>query len=148
MPETINLGGSHTATIRTELTGADQKWWFVEVDRAKRANGSVQPVQWKPDPANPAQMVEVPASAGELTVEDNFTLLDKLAERLLTSWSRPEPLPWTPAMRDTLDLDTINALDAGIVTQMRRLQGAAPKPATSTTSGNTSPDGAPAPRTE
>lgn len=141
----INLPGGHTARFRTALTGGDQKWFYIERDKLMRANGSGKPASVEPDPANPAALIEVPAVPPSLTVEDNFTMLDRLIGRLMTSWSRPEPLPWTGALRDGLDLEVIDALDNAVAIQMRRLQGIGPKSRTAPTSATTSGEDAPAP---
>jgi hypothetical protein len=149
MPEKIDLPDGGWAEFRTELTGGDQKWFYVERDKLMRNNGTGKPARVEPDPGNPAVMLQVPAVPAELTAEDNFTMLDMTAARLLLSWSRPEPLPWTPAMRESVDLDTIDAIDGEVNKAFLRLQGVGPKPATTTpTSSATSPDDADAPPKE
>jgi hypothetical protein len=141
MPETIDLGNDQSAIIRTELTGADEKWWFIAVDAAKRANGTGKPARTEVDPDNPAQMRTVPAVAAEITAEDNYMLTDALITRLMISWTLPGSLPWKPEMRDTLTLEQIQAIDGAVIRQMRRIQGLGPKPQkTGPTSGTSSPD--------
>jgi hypothetical protein len=148
MSDKFDLPGNGWAEIRAELTGGDQKWFFCERDRLVRSNGTARPARSVPDPANTAVMMEIPAVPAELLSEDNFSLLDMLAGRLLISWSRTESLPWTPALREALPLEVVDAVDSEIIKAMRRLQGLGPKPQTSGgTSGSTSRDDAAAPQT-
>jgi len=140
MPETIDLPDGHTAEIRVELTGADQRWFLIEREKLIRANGSGSPGKTEPDPDNPAIMKETPAVPADLTMEDNFTLLDMLAAKLLVSSTMPGVVPWTAATRDTMDLDVVDAIDVATIRQRSRLLGTGPKrrknsAASATTSG-------------
>jgi hypothetical protein len=162
MPETVDLPGEHHAEIRTDLTGGDQRWFYSERGKLARANGTAKPARTEPDPANPAQMKNYPAEPAYLTEDDNFAMLDALIARLMTSCTIPGIMPWKPLVkdaagnvtelgtRDTADLDLVDAIDAAIGTQMRRLQGIPdPKRARSGgTGGSSSPDDASAPPTE
>lgn len=147
MPERFDLGEEgQWAEIRTELTGGDQKRYLILREKLARENGTARPGETKPDPANPAVMLNVPPTPAELLAEDNIDLLDDVLARFLTAWSLPQTLPWTPAMRDVMDLDNvIQPLDEAALKISRRLLGLGPKQTKSTpTSADTSSESAPA----
>lgn len=149
MPDRTDLPGGGWAQWRTELTGGDQKWWLIERDKLMRANGTGRPARTEPDPANPAVMREYPAEPAEMTISDHLALLDALIARLMTAWSRPEPLPWTAAMREALPLEVVEAVDGEAIRQRMRLQGIEPpKRASSGGSSETSSPAAAAPPQE
>lgn len=150
MPETIDLGNGHSAEVRTDLTGGDQRWYYSERGKLARANGTAKPARSEPDPANPAQMKNYPAEPAYLLEDDNFAMLDMLISRLMISCTLSGVMPWSAAVRDSLDLDVVDAIDSAIGTQMRRLQGIPdPKRAKSGATGeSTSSAAAPAPQTE
>jgi hypothetical protein len=150
MPETIDLPDGHTAEIRAELTGGDQRWFYSERGKLARANGTAKPARTEPDPANPAQMKNYPAEPAYLLEDDNFTMLDNLIARLMISCTMPGIMPWSASVRDSLDIDAVDAIDGAIGTQMRRLQGIPdPKRARSGATGESISSGtAPAPQTE
>jgi hypothetical protein len=150
MPEEIKLGNGDTATIRSDLTYSDRKWWRIEVDKTRRANGTGRPAETKVNPSNPAEMIEVPAVPPELTMEDNIVLVEALTARLLTASSVPGIIPWTPEAAEALSrshgLEAVDAIEDAVIVQMNRLNGVAgPKKASSGGSGNTSPDATPSP---
>jgi hypothetical protein len=146
MPETIDLGNGHTAEIRTSLTGLDQKEWYIERGRLLRANGTAKAARTAPDPDNTAVMKDYPAEPAWQTEDDTFALLDWLASRLLVSCTMPGILPWTAAVRDSADLDVVNAIDEAVTAQQLRIQGIGPKREKSgADSAGTSPAAAPSP---
>lgn len=161
--DTIYLPEGHTAEIRTDLTGGDQRWFFIQRDKLINASGTGKPARQEPDPANPAVMLDIPAEPAYLDVEGQFTLLDLVAGRLLVSSTMPGVLPWrlpvngpdgvqvAPGTRDDLDIDAVNEVDDAVGKQMERLRGvtAGPKPKTNgPTSGATSTESASALPTE
>lgn len=152
MNDTIDLGNGHTAELRTGLTGGDQRWFFIERDRLIQGNGTGKPARQELDPDNPSVLLDIPAEPSYLRVEDNFTMIDLVAARLIVSTTMPGIMPWLPpengepGTRDTIDLDVVNAIDNALAGPMDRLRGAAPKrPATGPTSADTSTESAAAP---
>jgi hypothetical protein len=123
MPETVDLPDGHSLVIRTDLTGGDQRWYYSQRGQLARANGTAKPARSEPDPANPAQMKNYPAEPAYLLEDDNFAMLDMLIARLMISCTMPGIMPWSESVRDSLDLDVVDAIDSAIGTQMRRLQG-------------------------
>lgn len=148
--ERCPLPGGFHAEFRVSLTGADQKWFYSQRGRLMRENGTGKPARSEPDPANPAQLKTYPAEPPYLTEDDNFTMFDMLTARLMVSCTMPGLMPWTGEVRDTADLDVVEAIDAAVLTQMRRLQGIpAPKREPSGgTGGSSSPEAADAPQAE
>ncbi len=157
--ETVPLPDGKSAEIRTSLTGADQRWFFVTRDRLMQANGTGKPARQELDPDNPAVMIDLPAEPAYLTVEDNFRMIDLVAGRLLVSSTRPGIVPWVPpkkgkdgqpdepGTRDTTDLDVVNAIDNALAPLMDRLRGVVPKTRTTgPTSADTSTQSAAAPQ--
>lgn len=149
MPETIELPDGHSAQIRTELTGADERWFLTEREKIMKANGTAKPAVTGPDPDNPAILKTTPAVPASITIEDSFVLFDMTIARLVTSCTMPGVLPWSAAVRDGLDLDVVNALDTAAGLAQRRMQGLGPKrPKTGPTSAASSSASATAPQTE
>lgn len=139
MNKEIDLGGGNRAEMRVDLTGGDQKRYLIRRDEMMRENGTAKPAESRPDPANPAVMLDIPAVPAYLTVADNIALLDHVLANLLVSWTLPEQLPWTEDFRETMDLDVVNALDAAAMSVSRYIMGTGPKPTkTLPTSGDTS----------
>jgi hypothetical protein len=148
VPDKIDLPGGGWAEIRTELTGGDQKQYLIKQDELLRSNGTGTPAVTGPDPDNPAVMKTVPAVDPVLTTADNIAMLDEVAGWLILSWSRPEPLPWTPATREALPIEVVEAVDTAMLRASRRFLGLPPKQEPSgATSATTSKDDADAPRT-
>jgi hypothetical protein len=153
MTVVLDLGEGDSAEIRDDLTYSDRKWWRILVDKTRRANGTGSPAGTKPDPANPAQMIDVPAVPAELTMEDNIVLVEALTARLLTASTVPGVVPWTPEAAEALSqshgLEAVDAIEDAVIVQMNRLNGTAgPKTGSSGGSGSTSPDGTPSPLPE
>jgi hypothetical protein len=132
--------------VRTDLTGGDERSYYVERGKLVRNNGTGKPERTGPDPDNPAVMKTFPAEAAYLTEEDNFALFDWLIRRLVISWSLPyPPAEWSAEKRDAEDLDLTHAIDAAVTPYLRWIRGDGPKPAkTGSTSAATSSDTAPA----
>jgi len=159
MTDTIDLPGGHSAQLRTDLNGGDQRWFLVEREKLILSNGTGKPARQEVDPDNPAVLMSVPAEPAYLTMDDNITMLDMVAGRLLVSATLAGMLPWRlpvrdqagnitgPGTRDELDLDVVNIVDDALGKQMDRLRGvtAGPKPKPSgPTSASTSTESAPA----
>jgi len=145
MTDEIPIGNGDTVTIRDDLTYFDRKWWRILVDKRRRENGTGKPARTEPNPANTAELIEVPAVPPELTMEDNIALIEALTARLLSGSTVPGIIPWTPEAADALSrshgLDAVDAVETAVIRQMDRLNGVkAPGKESSGGSAPTSPD--------
>jgi hypothetical protein len=149
MTDTIDLGDGETAEFRTALTGGDQEWYLILRDKLMEENGTAKPAVTGPDPANSAVMKTTPAVPAYLRVQDNIALIDAILGLLLESWTLPDALPWTHAMRKTMDLEIQETLDTAALAAGKRFTGSGPKQRKySDTSEGTSATSATAPRPE
>lgn len=131
MTTKVSLPGDNWAELRDadDLTGADQDRYFGEHDRLLAAK---PPKPAEPDPANPAQMLTAPAA--QLENADWRVLRDYALGIAVISWSYDLPLPYTPAVKESLPLKACNALNEAVRPVQRALNGAddedgdAPKP--------------------
>ena len=147
MPDKIDLGDGEWAEVRTgrEVTGEDRDEWLLAIDDARQEKGPA--VQYKPNPENPAEMIEVPGDRS-LSLRDQLKIRDMLTARLVTSWSFPQP--YSRQARSQMSLAACKKLDAVIEAQAARFtdDGPDPKEATTPISVTTSRDAGETPQGE